>query len=213
MKNYLPVTLLAAAALLGGPIAANAATITLTGLGYYQTIPLLVNTTTLEDGIAGQIQISLDGTSLIAFCVDLFTNIGFETYNTTLGPPSGYAGGGRAAWIYENFGPGVNSNESAAALQLAIWDSVHDGGDGLSAGNVQLQVTGSATLRLAAEAIVSASAGQSSANATILHNVSFGGQPAQTLITRAVDTPEPAAWMMTAVGLCLGGLGLRRSTS
>ncbi len=210
MKNYLPITMLAAVSLLAGATAAEATTITLTGLGYYQTIPLIVNTTTPESAIAGQIRVNVGGTDLIAFCVDLFTNIGFSTYNTILGTPSSYGGGERAAWIYENYNPGVNTDEAGAALQLALWDVVHDGGDGLSAGNVQLDPAGSASLRAVASAIVSASAGHSSSNATILYNTSFEGAPAQTLITSFIATPEPGTWLMMAAGLCLTGFGRRR---
>lgn len=209
MKNYLSITMLAAAGLFAGATAAEATTITLTGLGYYQTIPLIVNTTTPESAIAGQITVNVGGTDLIAFCVDLFTNIGFATYNTTLGAPSGYGGGQRAAWIYENYNPGVNTDEAGAALQLALWDVIHDGGDGLGTGNVQLDPAGSASLRALAGAIVSASVGHSSNNATILYNVSFDGVPAQTLITSVVPTPEPGTWVMVTVGLCLAGFGRR----
>ncbi len=213
MKNCLPITMLAAVSLFAGATAAEATTITLTGLGYYQTIPLIVNTTTSESAIAGQIRVNVGGTDLIAFCVDLFTNIGFSTYNTTLGAPSGYAGGQRAAWIYENYNPGVDSDEAGAALQLALWDVIHDGGDGLSAGNVQLDPAGSTSLRAVASAIVSASEGRSSNNATILHNASFDGAPAQTLITSAIPTPEPGTWVMVTVGLCLAGFGRHRRSS
>ena len=212
MKNYLPILTLSAAALLAGPSLAQASTVTLTGLGFYQSIPLIVNTTTAENATAGQIRVVVDGVSLIAFCVDLFTNIGFATYNTTLTLPSDYPGGARAAWIFENYAAGVTTNIAGAALQLAVWDVIHDGGDGLSTGNVRLASSGSATLRSTASAIITASAGKTSNNATILRNVSLAGAPAQNLITSQIATPEPGTWLMTAAGLCLAG-GLRRRRS
>jgi MYXO-CTERM domain-containing protein len=211
MKNYLPTMVFAAAAaFLAGPRIAEGSTITLTGMGFYQSIPLIVNTTTSENATAGQIRVVVDGTNLVAFCVDLFTNIGFSTYNTTPVEPPDYPGGARAAWIYENYAPGVNSNVTAASLQLALWDVIHDGGDGLDAGNVRLSSSGSATLRLGAQTIILASAGHTSSNATIWRNVSFSGVPAQTLITSRINTPEPGTWLMTAAGLCLAAFGRRR---
>ncbi len=212
MKSYLPILALSAAALLGGPDVAQATTITLTGLGFYQTIPLIVNVTTAENATAGQIRVTVDGVNLIAYCVDLFTDIGYATYNSTLTLPSDYPGGARAAWIFENYAAGVTTNIAGAALQLAVWDIIHDGGDGLSAGNVRLASSGSATLRSNASAIITASAGRTSNNATILRNVSVAGVPAQNLITSTIATPEPGTWLMTAVGLCFAG-GLRRRRS
>lgn len=217
MKNYLSIAALAIAGLLGAPGAAKATTITLTGLGYYDTMPLIINGTTAQNSIGGQILATIDGLNLIAYCVDLFTSIGLSTYNTTFGDPTGISNGGRVAWLFNQFAPTVNSNTSAAALQLAIWDVVHDGGNGLTSGNVQLNVTGSATLRSLAESYILASVGQSSTNATILHNVAFNGTPAQNLITNRIippsSVPEPGTWMMTAAGLFLAAFGTRRRRS
>lgn len=217
-NNFLRAAVLGTVAMLSSVGSASAGTITLTGLGFYQyPVPMLIsNGTVLENAVAGQINIVLDGQSLIAYCVDLFTNIGLSTYNSTSGDPSGYTNGTRAAWILDTYKAGVTNNEAGAALQLALWDVVHDGGDGLSNGNVRLDPTGSASLRTAAEAIVTASAGHASNNATILHNSSSDGTPRQTLITdrilqvsSIVDTPEPGSLLMAAAGLCLFGFRRR----
>lgn len=51
--------------------------------------------------------------------------------------------GGAAAWLMQTFLPVVNAAMGStrqidgAALQLAIWDTIHDGGDGFAIGRVR----------------------------------------------------------------------------
>lgn len=182
---------------------AQAGILTLQGSGLGGSVPLTLNAT-VENVFAGQLFGNLDGRSIVAYCLDLFTGIDYIAYNTTTGPPSGYSNGGRASWILENYGGSVNGNDSAIALQLALWDVVHDGGDGLSVGSVILDVSASATIRNAARDIILASFGHSSNNATILNNVNPStGYFAQTLITYdpSLATPEPSTYGLMGVGL------------
>ena len=182
---------------------AQAGILTLQGSGLGGSVPLTMNAT-VETVFAGQLFGNLDGRSIITYCLDLFTGIDYIAYNTTTGPPSGYSNGGRASWILENYGGRVNGNESAMALQLALWDVVHDGGDGLSVGSVILDGSASATIRNAAQDIILASFGHSSSNATILYNVDPStGFDAQTLITfdPSLATPEPSTYGLMGVGL------------
>jgi hypothetical protein len=193
----------------------QAAQITLTGLGFGRTdVAMEVN------GNAGShyaIQIYLTKNNAInytAYCVDLFTSIGFSTYNTSTGLPSTLPPNGqRAAWVFDTYRNTVGTNEEAAALQVAWWDIVHDGGDGLSNGNIKLAASESA-LQLMADAMVTASLGHTSNNATILYNFNMGdNSKAQTLITTAdalTPNPEPQSMAMMALGVAMLWFGSRK---
>ena len=193
----------------------QAAQITLTGLGFGRTdVAMEVN------GNAGShyaIQIYLTKNNAInytAYCVDLFTSIGFSTYNTTTGLPSTLTPNGqRAAWVFDTYRSTVDTNQEGAAMQVALWDIIHDGGDGLSAGAIRLAPSESA-LQLIAGAMITASLGHTSNNATILYNFSMGdGSKAQTLITTAdalTPNPEPQTMAMMALGAALVWVGRRK---
>jgi len=186
--------------------AAGASTITVYNVGFGRNgVSMLLNgSTTPAAEYATEILITKGGTNYIAYCLDLFTGIGLDTYDTTTGLPNSYPNGLRAAWLFENYFQLTTYAEQAVALQVAIWDVIHDGGDGLTSGNIQLDPTLEAALLPLANALVLASFGQSSMNATILYNtVISNGAPAQTLITSAdaFDTPEPGTVALTAAGL------------
>ena len=207
LNSYLAPALL----LLASCFSLGATTIiTVTGAGKGQDrVPILTDHgTTLNRSFAGEILVTINGQNYIAYCVDFFTEIGTGTYNSTFLSPASYLNGARAAWIYEMNAFASVTNATAAAIQLAIWDVIHDGGDGLNAGNIRLSSSGSSSLRTAAEALINASAGHTSVNETILQNMAFNGAPAQWLITAGKlypnsAVPEPATWTMIA-----GGLGL-----
>lgn len=192
------------------PTVAKADTLSVTGTGYgLYGVPV-----TADMGAwAVQIFVTIDNRPYTAYCVDLFTNITFASYNTTPSNPDTLPPWGtRLAWIYSTYAPLVASaadpNAAAGALQLALWDVRHDGGDGLDQGIIQLDTSyrtmspGSAILS-AANAIVLASQGKSSHQASILHNFSFNGTPAQDLITDGSwpePTPEPSTVAMMGAG-------------
>lgn len=204
------------------PTVAKADTLTVTGTGYgLYGVPI-----TADMGAwAVQINVKINNQPYTAFCVDLFTNIGFSSYNTTpSNPDTLLPWGTRLAWIYSTYAPLVASaadpNAAAGALQLALWDVRHDGGDGLDNGIIQLDTSyrtmspGSAILS-AANAIVLASQGKSSHQASILYNFSFDGNHAQALITDGSwpePTPEPSSMAMMGAGAAawLGHLWRRR---
>ena len=104
-----------------------------------------------------------------------------------------------------------------AGIQLAIWDIVHDGGDGFSAGRVQAVTNPSnptdSNVLSWANTYEALSAGNSSAFAFIYNNVNMGnGVPAQMLAGPRfadggpVPNPEPATFLMAGAAL----IGLSR---
>ena len=156
-----------------------------------------------ETGFAGVIQANYDGTPLELFCVDLFTGISFGDYASNTVFPRAVRHEDRAAWLYLSVFPGVTTAEQGEALQLAIWDIVHDGGDGFGAGRVQASVNSNSSVILFADSYLIASLGQSSFDASIFRNAALQtGQPAQTLIGAlqpgTIANPEPGTFVLFA---------------
>ena len=159
----------------------------------------------------------VDGASYLdAFCVNLFKGIAlYQNYDAVTVTASAFdADGGTAAWIMQNFLPVVNAGAGAArqiegaALQLAIWDIIHDGGDGFAAGRVRATSnTNSSVLAVAnqwrlaaldehgaANVFVAAPDTRSFQQQLYLPTCSTGGNCGTS------DVPEPGAMAMLAVG-------------
>ncbi len=169
---------------------------------------------------AGYIDITVDGTySRFAFCADIGTNISNTTYNTLIRSPSTITNGLRAAWLVENYMANVTTVTAGEAMQIAIWDIIHDGADGFSAGNLRSTISTDAAVLTAANQYLTLSFGKSSYNAIIYNNTqASNGVAAQTLIGRVPNdggpgTPEPATFLVTAAGLILLGAFGRRKLS
>ncbi len=172
-------------------------------------------------------------------CVDLFTNIYItQTYGTTVLRPDQVSGKnlGRVSWLVDNALLPTQSNfisvlppESwittpalGAGIQLAIWDIVHDNGDGLTTGRVQAafgsgtDVTDPAVVA-AAEYYEIQSLGQSSSFAYIYDNVNLGNGAAAQMLAGPrftdggpVPNPEPSTIILAGAALvALGLLGRR----
>lgn len=192
-------------------------------------------------GLAIQLTDSQGTVTRETMCVDLFVDIYVsQTYGTTVDlpsqvlPPQNPALLQRAAWLEDNawlpvLTPGapstlpssdwVGGTASAAAMgaamQIAIWDILVDGGDGFSSGAVR---QGSAanptdpTVLSWATTYESLSAGQLSDSGFVYENVSLAnGSPAQTLEgPEFIDNgPQPAPESSTLVlaGVALLALG------
>jgi hypothetical protein len=151
------------------------------------------------------------GPSQAMFCVDLFTAIDLATYTSEPGPPRN-ANELRVAYLYVNYLAGVSSIALGQAMQMAIWDIIHDNGDGVNAGAIRRSSNTSNTVVNAWNNYLAVSAGKSSTAASIYINFS-GTTPAQALIgtfqpVAIPGVPEPATFFL--VGGALIGLGLYR---
>jgi len=176
-----------------------------------------------EDGIASQaywvgaINISVDGYSRETFCVDLFTNISFNTYSSALAFPD-TTNLRRVGWLMQNQYP--VTQVQGAAFQLALWDIMHDNGDGFDTGRVakSTDVANPTNAAVLAAAInyETVSVGKSSTYGIIYHNATFSGTPVQNLVGRRISdggpspTPEPEDVILIGSGLVLIALGRRR---
>jgi hypothetical protein len=71
-----------------------------------------------------------------AYCVDLghWDTIPMH-YDVNILDESAVNNGGRIAQLYHDFAGGISDAKHGAALQLAIWDTLVDGGDGFDTGN------------------------------------------------------------------------------
>lgn len=211
-KNKIAAIALLSLSFLAGATSAQASTMTYNGGGYGSVVDLKVNSDA-ERVFAGQLLITLDMKNAVAFCVDLFSPLSQGSYSTVQGSPLTFANGGRAAWILENYAQNITTNSAAAAVQLALWEVVHDNGTGLSSGIIRAASTVSTSLKMEANNIVAASVGQSSNHATILYNTFPSGAKAQTLIVytpNASEVPEPSSVAMLSIGAVGIGLGVYR---
>jgi PEP-CTERM motif len=95
---------------------------------------------------------------------------------------------------------------TGAALQLALWDVVHDGGDGLDMGLMRSTASIPNDILTQAAAYITASAGQSSSNAVVWESV-LGKTEGQQMIGQV---PEPGTIGLLASGLALLGWKARR---
>jgi hypothetical protein len=184
---------------------------------------------------AGQFQAHLDGggssfqsgTAFNAFCVDLshFSSPG-QDYSVNSLSAGALANGSQVAYLYDKYGSStLTDNTLAAALQLAIWDEVMDGGKGLDQGPFQFLPTDAssqALADLASSLIGEANANQAPGSGLFLDaspsgddlnrgQSLFGQPPTPTVIpsaTAATDNPEPAT--IALFGVALAGLFVYR---
>jgi hypothetical protein len=235
--------LLAALLLIGGIAAANTAIVP-TGVDDSRGMGLWIkeNGNDVNQYFAGVLFISVSQDnhtySRDALCVDLFTDIYIgQQYSTQVLSPDQVSGKNleRVSWLVDNVlapmqlpqpsGSALPSSDwietaaQGAGAQLAIWDIVHDGGDGFSAGRVQAAGSTNADVLQWAKTYETLSLGQSTDLAYVYSNTNPStGLVAQMLIGPTpqrpdVSTPEPAAFVLVGAGLIAGSLALRKTSA
>lgn len=184
---------------------------------------------------AGVLQVNFDSQPANGYfdtlCVDLFHNISLHrAYTVTQQSVDTIANGGRVSWLYTNqVGLGsmqavaqsltMSTNEVGMALQLAMWDIIHDNGDGLSAGLVRATTPGanfmgtSSNVVRAVNFFEQASLNRVSSNAAIyvdaVNGISTQRQisvPFALTTTYNAETPTPEPGTLGLAGLVLAGL-------
>lgn len=151
---------------------------------------------------AGQIGVRFDsGVTALLFCADPFIALRLDTVTVTPLPGSQVNNGERLAWMFNSYVPGITQGWQAAAFQLAAWDIVADGGDGLSTGRIQSATGTNAQIAGAAQALLAASQGKSSTGATF-YQPTAGPHYSQTLFeASASPVPEPSTYLLMGAGL------------
>jgi hypothetical protein len=243
VKSAQIIFLIVSAVLICSPAAA--ATLIATGLDTTRGVSNLWitgNGSEMDVYFAGPVYVQLsDGTTSFSrdtMCVDLFTDIFIgQSYESVVLLPDQVPGRNlnRVSWLVDNALLPVqngNFNHSAlpqvdwvtdpaqgAGLQLAIWDIVHDAGDGFTDGRVQ---EGSAAHPTDPQVLLWAqnyewlSTGQSSDDAFVYQTTDLGsGQAAQMLEGPAFyqdggPRPAPECATFLLAGSALLGLGLAR---
>ena len=237
----MPLTVL----LLGGNAFAATNTIVATGVDWNrgQSIWLREDGSDVQAYFAGVIFISLYDTGSNRWdrdtlCVDLFTDISINvTYGTTLLHPSDVTGKNlsQVSWLVDNAllptqtnlpsalpaSDWVTNSAQGAGIQLAIWDIVHDNGDGFNAG--RLQLSGDAAHPTPADVLAWAvtyetlSLNKTSDLAYVYQNVTLADSVTAQMLAgpEFVDNgplpvPEPSTWQLVLVSLACG-VGVRFS--
>ena len=165
---------------------------------------------TTASGFAGVIFGTYNGVSVSPlFCVDLFTDINYGNYDSNPLTPNLVRHEDRAAWLYINRLSTVVSADTGLALQVAIWDIVHDGGDGLAAGAGLVNSSATSLIGLTqvqinlATAYILESQGHSvTTGVSIYQNFNQTTHAgAQNLIGVQAPVPEPTTLFMAAAGV------------
>ncbi|MCC7436018.1 MAG: PEP-CTERM sorting domain-containing protein [Methanoregulaceae archaeon] len=153
---------------------------------------------------AGLANVSLDGNRVVGVCVDLaHWNTNGSSYQVNVLPMEERgATATRAAWFFSSNVGVVDSKDKGAALQLAIWDILYDGGDGLDTGTFQSSVTGA--VRSITGTYLTDSTDHQSSAAYYLKAITHGDNLDMNQDYMVV--PEPA----TVSAMVLGSLALLR---
>ncbi len=159
---------------------------------------------------AGVANVSLSGTAIQALCVDLdHWNTAGSSYNVEILPIDQRGPfATRASWLFTNRKDSVDSADKGAALQLAVWDILYDGGDGLTAGSFRSNVSGS--LLSQTNVYLMDSINKADNTASYFRATSHGANNSINQNHMGI-VPEPAT--MLALGAGIAALLRRRKTA
>jgi hypothetical protein len=203
------ISLFIGAAILGLVLFSEPASATslIANFGVGETLNLKINGVDSHTW-AGSIKIDVDGVKSLALCVDLFSNMNVnQTYGTHLGSEGPILNGRRVAWLMENEMPTLNGAAQFAGLQLAVWDLVHDNGNGFSTGRIQSTSKTDAVALGEANALLALSSGMTAPDGIVYNNYNLCDfSKVQTLMGvppgghTGANTPEPQSIGMLVMG-------------
>lgn len=139
-------------------VAGDTVTVTYNGLSASSLVTVTRPSASTISTYAGEMNVSVDGVSGSAYCIDLYHTISNgQTYTAELVSVDGSSPWGEIGWILDNYDP-ANGTE-AATIQGAIWKLIYQDVGGVT-------LTPSA-INTAADALVAAAAGQSPATCAV----------------------------------------------
>lgn len=156
----------------------------------------------------------VDGINYIdVLCVNLFRGISLNVAYAaqSIGAGTYDSDGPAAAYLAQTYLPAVSTKIAGAALQLAVWDLIHDSGDGFSAGRVRSTLNTNSSVLAQANTFRQEALGKTAAAsvfaaapgaAVFQQQIYLAGNPAQV--------PEPATFALLGIGLVAAAMFRRR---